>query len=65
MEEQMKVLRGDMSTFTSVPPGLEDARNRVLKLVEEIQKRTGLKTSDIVLAGFSQGKYLTLLFDFH
>ena len=41
------------------PPELADARKLLMALVDEVQGRTGLPASRIVLGGFSQGSMLT------
>ena len=41
------------------PDGMLEARNAVMKLVEEVKEETGLPTSRIVLGGFSQGSMVT------
>lgn len=40
------------------PPELTEARRLLMALIEEVQGRTGLSTSRIVLGGFSQGSML-------
>ena len=41
------------------PEGMLEAREMVIKLVDEIREETGLPTSRIVLGGFSQGAMTT------
>lgn len=41
-----------------LPEGLPESRTRLTELVEELQQRDGLTTSQIVLGGFSQGAML-------
>ena len=43
----------------SVPAGLDVARERLMRLIDEIRSSTGLPLSRIVLGGFSQGAMLT------
>lgn len=40
------------------PPELTEARRLLMAVIEEVQGRTGLSTSRIVLGGFSQGSML-------
>eukprot|EP01114_Cavostelium_apophysatum_P017999 TRINITY_DN5471_c0_g1_i1.p1 TRINITY_DN5471_c0_g1~~TRINITY_DN5471_c0_g1_i1.p1 ORF type:complete len:310 (+),score=68.51 TRINITY_DN5471_c0_g1_i1:45-974(+) len=62
----MKVMTGQMDAVFGVPPpGLSEARARILKLVEHIKKETGLPTSKIMLGGFSQGSMLAADVAFH
>lgn len=42
------------------PPGMEDARNLLLALLDEIQQQTGLPHNRFVLGGFSQGSMLAI-----
>jgi len=58
-ELMMKVLSGDLnSVFQNPPPGLPDARSKLMKLIEELKKQTNIPTSHFVLSGFSQGSML-------
>jgi phospholipase/carboxylesterase len=41
------------------PPGLVEAREKLLALVEQIRESTGLETARVVFGGFSQGAMLT------
>ncbi|MGM0574759.1 MAG: alpha/beta hydrolase [Myxococcota bacterium] len=42
-----------------IPEGLDDARRKLLALLDEVQRQTGLPTGRLVLGGFSQGAMLT------
>ncbi len=44
--------------FLERPEGVEDARNHVIKLIEELKVFTKLPLSKFVLCGFSQGSML-------
>lgn len=51
---------GDFSSYRNqIPPGIELAREHLLRAVGEIRAATGLPTSKIVLGGFSQGSMLS------
>lgn len=48
----------DRDLRTEIPVGLADARAKLLAVVAEVKRRTGLPASSIVLGGFSQGAML-------
>jgi phospholipase/carboxylesterase len=50
----------DRDLSDEIPPGLESARRKVTALLGEVQRRLGVPSSRIVLAGFSQGAMLAL-----
>lgn len=57
----MQHLSGDhKSMFAQAPPGLPESRAKMISLVDEVKKKTGLPTSKIVLVGFSQGSMLSV-----
>lgn len=42
------------------PSGMTEARDQLLKMLDEVQQATGLPTNKFVLGGFSQGSMLAL-----
>lgn len=52
-----EVLQGRLHLH--VPPGMAEARKRIMALIDEIKARYSLATKNIVLGGFSQGAMLT------
>ncbi|MGD9856697.1 MAG: alpha/beta hydrolase [Planctomycetaceae bacterium] len=59
LEMQMSILEGRFREMRqSVPPLLPDARNRLTRLLEQLQQDTGLPMSQFVIGGFSQGSML-------
>lgn len=56
-ERLMRRMRGDHGE-DDVPPGLTDARSKVLTLLDEVERT--LRPSRLVLGGFSQGAMLSL-----
>ncbi len=62
MEELVgAVERGELRILRDQrPQGMSEARDMLLSTIQEIQRRTGLPNSQIVLGGFSQGSMLAV-----
>jgi phospholipase/carboxylesterase len=52
--------RGEFDVFRNeYPPGMAEASDALLTVVEEAQKQTGLEASRLILGGFSQGSMVS------
>ena len=52
--------RGQVEDLIQTPPvGLDDARNKVIGLLDEVESRFGVSGESIILGGFSQGAMLS------
>ena len=46
---------GPRSYATEVPPGMEDATDRIVQMIEAMQEALGVPSERLVIGGFSQG----------
>jgi len=46
---------GPRSYATEIPPGMEDATDRVVQMIEAMQDELGVQSEHLIVGGFSQG----------
>ncbi|MFA9410546.1 MAG: alpha/beta hydrolase, partial [Deltaproteobacteria bacterium] len=52
---EQAMAEGPRSYATEIPPGMEDATDRIVQMLEAMQEALGLPDEQLIVGGFSQG----------
>jgi len=52
---EQAMAQGPRSYATEIPPGMEEATDRVVQMIEAMQEELGVQTERLIVGGFSQG----------
>jgi phospholipase/carboxylesterase len=52
---EQAMAQGPRSYATEIPPGMEDATDRVVQMIEAMQEELGVPSERLIVGGFSQG----------
>jgi len=52
---EQAMAEGPRSYATEIPPGMEDATDRIVQMIEAMQEELGVRSEQLIVGGFSQG----------